>query len=39
LMPGVQIGSNAKVGPGTVVIENVENGETVYVDQEQVRKK
>jgi len=38
LMPGVQIGSNAKVGPGTVVNENVENDETVYVDQEQVRK-
>ena len=39
LMPGIQIGSNAKIGPGTVVHENVENGETVYVDQEQVRKK
>lgn len=39
LMPGVQIGSDAKIGPGTVVHENVENGETVYVDQEQVRKK
>lgn len=39
LMPGVQIGSNGKVGPGTVVHENVENGETIYVDQEQVRKK
>jgi len=39
LMPGVQIGSDARIGPGTVVIENVENGETVYVDQEQVRKK
>jgi UDP-N-acetylglucosamine diphosphorylase/glucosamine-1-phosphate N-acetyltransferase len=38
LMPGVQIGSNGKVGPGTVVHENVENGETLYVDQEQVRK-
>lgn len=38
LMPGVQIGSDAKVGPGTVVHENVENGETVYVDQKQVRK-
>jgi len=39
LMPGVQIGSDAKIGPGTVVHENVENEETVYVDQEQVRKK
>lgn len=38
LMPGVQIGSDAKIGPGTVVKENVENGETVYVEQEQVRK-
>ncbi len=38
LMPGVQIGSDAKIGPGTVLHENVENGETVYVDQEQVRK-
>ena len=37
LMPGVQIGSDARIGPGTVVIENVENDETVYVDQEQVR--
>ncbi len=37
LMPGVQIGSDARIGPGTVVHENVENGETVYVDQEQVR--
>jgi bifunctional UDP-N-acetylglucosamine pyrophosphorylase/glucosamine-1-phosphate N-acetyltransferase len=39
LMPGVQIGSDARVGPGTVVHENVENGETIYVDQKQVRKK
>ncbi len=38
LMPGVQIGSDAKIGPGTVVHENVESGETVYVDQETVRK-
>lgn len=38
LMPGIQIGSEAKIGPGTVVHENVENGQTVYVDQEQVRK-
>ena len=39
IMPGVQIGSDAKVGPGTILRENVENGETVYADQEQVRKK
>ena len=38
LMPGVQIGSDAGVGPGTVVHENVENGETVYVRQEQIKK-
>ena len=38
LMPGVQIGSDSKIGPGTVVKENVERGETVYVVQEQVRK-
>lgn len=39
LMPGIQIGSDAKIGPGTVVNENVENEETVYVEQELVRKK
>lgn len=39
LMPGVQIGSEAKIGPGTVVHENVENGETVFVKQNQERKK
>ena len=38
IMPGVQIGSDAKIGPGTIVKENVENGNTVYVEQEQVRK-
>ncbi|MFB6174449.1 MAG: bifunctional sugar-1-phosphate nucleotidylyltransferase/acetyltransferase, partial [Candidatus Nanohalobium sp.] len=38
LMPGIQVGSEARIGPATVVHENVENGETVYVDQEQVRK-
>lgn len=39
IMPGVQIGSDAKIGPGTIVQENVENGETLYVEQDQVRKK
>lgn len=39
IMPGVQIGSDARIGPGTVVHENVEHGETVYVKQDQVRKK
>ncbi|MFB6244925.1 MAG: sugar phosphate nucleotidyltransferase, partial [Candidatus Nanohaloarchaea archaeon] len=38
LMPGVQVGSEAEIGPGTVVERNVQNGETVYVDQEKVRK-
>lgn len=38
IMPGIQIGSDAKVGPGTVVKENVENGEKVYVEQEVNRK-
>lgn len=39
IMPGVQIGSDARIGPGTIVYENVDHGETVYVEQEQVRKK
>lgn len=39
LMPGIQIGSNSKVGPGTVVQENVYRDETYYVDQDQVRRK
>ncbi|EGQ44014.1 MAG: hypothetical protein J07AB43_03540 [Candidatus Nanosalina sp. J07AB43] len=38
LMPGVQIGSDARIGPGTIVYENVQNGETVFVDQETIRK-
>lgn len=38
LMPGIQIGSDAKIGPATVIHENVETGEKVYVDQKQVRK-
>ena len=38
LMPGVQIGSDAKIGPGTVVHENVNQGETVFVDQQIIRK-
>jgi bifunctional UDP-N-acetylglucosamine pyrophosphorylase/glucosamine-1-phosphate N-acetyltransferase len=38
LMPGVQIGSDAKIGPGTVVHENVSQGETVFVDQQTIRK-
>ena len=39
IMPGIQIGSDAKIGPGTVVKENIESEETVYVKQDQVRKK
>ena len=39
VMPGIQIGSDAKIGPGTIVNENVEKGETVYVEQQQARKK
>lgn len=38
-MPGVQIGSDAKIGPGTIVKENVKQGETVYVDRELKKKK
>ncbi len=34
LMPGVQVGSEAKIGPATVVMDNVERGGTVYVDQD-----
>ncbi len=34
LMPGVQIGSDARIGPGTVVMENVDRGETVYAEQD-----
>ncbi len=38
LMPGVQVGAAATIGPGTLVKDNVKNGETVYVNQEQVRR-
>ncbi|MFB6207823.1 MAG: bifunctional sugar-1-phosphate nucleotidylyltransferase/acetyltransferase [Candidatus Nanohaloarchaea archaeon] len=38
IMPGVQIGSDARIGPGTLVHENVEEGETVYVQQEVARR-
>jgi bifunctional UDP-N-acetylglucosamine pyrophosphorylase/glucosamine-1-phosphate N-acetyltransferase len=34
IMPGVQIGSDSKIGPGTVVTENVESGQKIYADQE-----
>jgi len=39
IMPGTQIGSGAKIGPGTLVKQNLDSGETVYVEQEQVRNK
>ncbi|QGA81017.1 bifunctional sugar-1-phosphate nucleotidylyltransferase/acetyltransferase [Candidatus Nanohalobium constans] len=38
IMPGVQIGSDSKIGPGTVVKENVENDTTVYSSQEVEKK-
>ncbi|MFB6190788.1 MAG: bifunctional sugar-1-phosphate nucleotidylyltransferase/acetyltransferase [Candidatus Nanohaloarchaea archaeon] len=38
LMPGVQVASGATIGPGTVVRKNVERDETVYVDQDVVRR-
>jgi len=38
IMPGIQIGSDSRIGPGTVVSENVRNEETVYVNQEVERK-
>ena len=38
IMPGVQIGSDSRIGPGTIVRENVDHGETVYVEQKQVKK-
>ncbi len=37
LMPGVQIGSGARIGPETVLYENVNKGEKVYVKQDQER--
>lgn len=39
IMPGIQIGSDSRIGPGTLVNSNVENGETVYASQDKVRKK
>lgn len=38
LMPGVQVASGATVGPGTVVRKNVGRDETVYVNQDIVRR-
>ncbi|MFB6217373.1 MAG: DapH/DapD/GlmU-related protein, partial [Candidatus Aenigmatarchaeota archaeon] len=38
LMPGIQVGSDARIGPGTVVDENVAQDKTVYVKQDKVEK-
>lgn len=38
IMPGVQIGSDSHIGPGTIVTDNVGNNSLVYVDQEKVKK-
>ena len=39
LMPGVLIGSNCVVGPGSVVFDNIEDNTTFYTKFEQVVKK
>ena len=39
LMPGVLIGSNCVVGPGTVVFENIEDNTTFYTKFEKVLEK
>jgi UDP-N-acetylglucosamine diphosphorylase/glucosamine-1-phosphate N-acetyltransferase len=38
LMPGVRIGSGSFVGPGTVLLNDVESGEVVFVKQSLVKK-
>lgn len=38
LMPGVQVASGATIGPGTVVRKNVDMDETVYINQDIVRR-
>jgi bifunctional UDP-N-acetylglucosamine pyrophosphorylase/glucosamine-1-phosphate N-acetyltransferase len=38
IMPGVQIGSNSTVGPGTTVKNNVKTSQTVYQETKTVRK-
>lgn len=35
-MPGIKVGRNAKVGPGTHVLKDVADGVKVYVKQEQI---
>lgn len=39
LMPGVLIGSNCNIGPGTVVFDNIEDNTTFYTKFEKVIKK
>jgi len=38
-MPGVLVGSNCSIGPGTVVFENIDDGATFYTKFEKVVKK
>ena len=38
-MPGMLIGSNCQIGPGTHIFENVDNDMTVYAKEEKVVKK
>lgn len=37
-MPGVMIGANCKIGPGTQVFENLENNTTFYTKETQIRR-
>jgi bifunctional UDP-N-acetylglucosamine pyrophosphorylase/glucosamine-1-phosphate N-acetyltransferase len=37
-MPGIMIGANCKVGPGTLVFENLENNTTFYAKFDYVKK-
>lgn len=37
-MPGVFIGSNCKIGPGSIVFKNVENNTTFYTEFNEVKK-
>ncbi len=39
IMPGIQIGSDARIGPGTIVDKNIAQGKTFYMDQSTVTKK
>ncbi|PIS22176.1 sugar O-acetyltransferase, partial [candidate division WWE3 bacterium CG08_land_8_20_14_0_20_41_10] len=37
-MPGVLIGSNCAIGPGTLVFENLENNSTFFTEFKGVKK-